>query len=428
MARLAIRGGKPVREVKKRPWPVWPVFNQREEKQLLQVVRSRVWSYNGPKEQEFNRRFKAFVGTRYALLVANGTVSLQLALEALDIGFGDEVIVPGLTWQATAGAVLDVNAVPILVDVDPNTWCLDPEALEKAITPRTRAVIPVHLYGCIADMDAVHRLARKHKLFVIEDCAHQHGSIWSGKQVGSLGDIGSFSLQLSKVLTAGEGGILTTSDANLFTRLDALRNCGRRPAAKLLGKADKGAGQYGVEGDLIQSGNYRITEFQAAVLLEQLRRLPAQVRLRDRNAIYLNARLAQIPGIYPMKRDSRTDLQSYYNFAFRYDRRKFKGLPVARFREALNAELSLGPGGVEACYQPLNDCSLYRPLTKKRYRLSEKHWRRINPARFKLPECEQAYRETSVCLHHRILLANHQDMDQIADAVEKIRENLEDIL
>jgi len=428
MAKLAIRGGKPVREVKKRPWPVWPVFNRQEEKQLAQVVRSRVWSYNGPKEQEFNRRFKEFVGARFVLLVTNGTVSLQLALEALDIGFGDEVIVPGLTWQATAGAVLDVNAVPILVDVDPDTWCLDPEALEKAITPRTRAVIPVHLYGCIADMDAVNHIAKKRNLAVIEDCAHQHGSIWSGKPVGSLGDIGSFSLQLSKVLTAGEGGILTTSDPNLFTRLDALRNCGRRPAPKLLGKADKGAGQYGVEGDLIQSGNYRITEFQAAVLLEQLRRVPAQVRLRDRNALYLNSRLAQIPGIYPMKRDRRTDLQSYYNFAFRYDSRKFKGLPVAGFREALNAELGLGVGGVEACYQPLNNCSLYRPRTKKRYRISAQHWRQINPARFKLPECEQAYRETSVCMHHRILLGNHQDLDQIADAVEKIRENLDEII
>lgn len=428
MPRLAIRGGKPLRNAEKHPWPRWPVFDRREEKQLLQVLRSRIWSYNGPKEQEFNRRFREFVGVRYSVLVANGTVSLQLALEALDIGYGDEVIVPGLTWQATAGAVLDVNAVPILVDVDPDTWCLDPAEVEKAITPRTRAVIPVHLYGCIADMDAINRIARKHRLFVIEDCAHQHGSLWKGKPVGSLGHIGSFSLQLSKVLTAGEGGILTTSDPNLYTRLDALRNCGRRPARSSLGQADKGAGQYSAEGDLIQSGNYRITEFQAAILLEQLRRLPDQIRLRDRNAVYLNSRLAQIPGIYPLKRDSRTDLQSYFNFAFRYDKRKFKNLPVAKFRAALNAELGLGPGGVMPCYQPLNDCSLYRPLTKKRYRLSEKHWRRINPGRFHLPECEQAYRETSVCLHHRILLARRSDMDQIADAIEKIRDHLDEII
>ena len=427
MAHLAIRGGRPVRNARQRPWPVWPVFDRTEERQLLQVLHSRVWSYNGPKETEFNRRFARFVGARFVLAVANGTVSLQLALEALDVGFGDEVIVPGLTWQATAGAVLDVNAVPVLVDVEPDTWCLDPLAVEKAITGKTRAIIPVHLYGCIADMDAILRIAKKHKLAVIEDCAHQHGSIWRGKQVGTLGDIGSFSLQLSKVLTAGEGGIITTSNPKLFARLDALRNCGRRPAPALLGLADKGAGQYGTEGDFIQSGNYRMTEWQAAVLLEQLRRLPAQLRLRDRNALYLNERLREIPGILPMKRDPRTDLQSHYNFAFRYDRRKFGNLPVAKFREALNVEIGLGPGGVEHCYQPLNNCGLYRPLTKKRYRLSEKHWRQINPARFKLPECEQAFQETSVCLHHRILLGNYQDVDQIADAILKIRENLKEL-
>ena len=433
MAKLAIQGGKPIRDSKKRPWPSWPIFNREEEKQLLSVLRSRVWSYNGPKEQEFNRRFAKFCGSRYSLLVANGTVSIQLALEALDIGFGDEVIVPGLTWQATAGAVLDVNAVPVLVDVLPDTWCLDPQAVEKAITRRTRAIIPVHLYGCIADMDAVNRIARKHQLAVIEDCAHQHGSVWKGKPVGSLGNIGSFSLQLSKVLTAGEGGILTTSDVKLFTRLDALRNCGRRPAIvratgrSPLPKANKGAGQYGSEGDLIQSGNYRLTEFQAAVLLEQFNRLPTQVRLRDRNALHLNERLAEIPGIHPMKRDSRTDLQSYYNFAFRYDSRKFQGLPAAKFREALNAELGLGPGGVMPCYQPLNNCGLYRPLTKKRYRLSAQHWKAINPARFKLPESEQAFRETSVCLHHRVLLGNQKDVGEIANAVLKIRDHLDEL-
>lgn len=421
MAKLALNGGKPVVDVKENPWPKWPVWSNAEKKLLGQVLDSGVWSYNGPQEQAFNKAFAATIKSKYALSVANGTVSLQLALEALDIGWGDECIVPGLTWQATAAAVLDVNAVPILVDVDPETWCIDPKAIEAAITPRTRAILPVHLYGCICDMDAIMKIAKKHKLAVIEDCAHQHGSIWKNKPVGSIGDIGSFSFQLSKVLTSGEGGALTTSDRDLYARLDALRNCGRRPKMDVV-KGAKGAGQYGSEGDFIQSGNFRITDFQAAVLVEQLKRMMDQVRDRDRKAIYLNGLLAKIPGITPMKRDKRTTLQSYFNFAFRYDRKAFGGLPVQKFRAALAAEL--GVATVSHCYVPLNDCSLYRPLTKKRYHISASHWKAIDPKRFKLPVCEDAFKNTSVTCHHSVLMAKPGAMDRIAEAIVKIQENV----
>lgn len=414
MGKLAIKGGKPVRDAKLNPWPGWPEFGGPEKKQILEVLSSGNWSYNGPKEKAFNQAFAKVIGSKYALSVANGTVSLQLALEALGIGYGDEVIVPGLTWQATAAAVVDVNAVPILVDVDPETWCISPAAFAAAITRRTRAVIPVHLYGCIADMDAVRKIARKHRLAVIEDCAHQHGSKWKGKGVGSLGDIGSFSFQMSKVLTAGEGGALTTSDFKLWEKMDALRNCGRRPQADVI----KGGGQYGSEGDFIQSGNYRITEFQAAVLIEQLKRMPAQVKKRDLNAIYLNGLLSGIPGIQPLKRDQRTTAQSYFNYAFRYNKRAFRGLPVAKFRSALEAELG---SGVEHCYVPLNDCELYRPLTKPRYHLNAAHWKEINPQRFHLPVCEKAYKELSVCFHHSLLMGTRKDIEDIADAVVKIQ-------
>jgi L-glutamine:2-deoxy-scyllo-inosose/3-amino-2,3-dideoxy-scyllo-inosose aminotransferase len=422
MPELAIRGGKPVRDVKNTPWPKWPQFGESERKALTRVLDSGEWSYNGPMEQKFNEAFKKFIKTKHALTVANGTVSLQLALEALDIGYGDEVIVPGLTWQATAAAVLDVNAVPVLVDVKPDTWCISPAAVEKAITPRTRAVIPVHLYGCIADMDAVLTIARKRGLFVIEDCAHQHGSVWKNKPVGSIGDIGSFSFQLSKVLTAGEGGALTTDDRELFVRLDALRNCGRRPVEET---GRKGSGVYVSEGDLIQSGNYRISEFQAAILAEQLRRMPSQVKKRDRNAIYLNGLLSYIPGIRPMERDRRTSVQSYFNFAFRYDATAFKGLPVGEFRSALAGELGIT---VEPCYIPLSDCPLYRPLTKSRYNINTRHFRRIDPSRFTLPVSVKAYRAESVCFHHSVLLATKKDMDQIADAIVKIGENVDELL
>ncbi|MHC4363378.1 MAG: DegT/DnrJ/EryC1/StrS family aminotransferase [Planctomycetota bacterium] len=373
---------------------------------------------------EFNRTFAKFIGAGHALSVANGTVSLQLALEACGIGLGDEVIVPGLTWQATAAAALDVNAVPVLVDVTEDNWCLDPDLVEKAITPRTKAIIPVHLYGGFADMDAIMEIAGRHNLRVIEDCAHKHGGEWSGKRVGSIGDIGSFSFQLSKLMTGGEGGALTTSDSQLFEKLDALRNCGRRPEIEQDG--DKGAGHYGSEGDFIQSGNYRITDFQAAVLIESLRRLPEQNALRDENAVYLNSLLAQLPGISPIRRDKRETAGAYYNFSFRYHADEFKGLDVSKFREAMAAELGCD---VEASYEPLDACALYTPHTKpRRHKLTDEHWRQIDPARFSLPVCHRIHSAESVCFHHTILMGTKADVDLLAEAIEKIRDNAEELL
>jgi len=423
MSRLALKGGTPVRNVKKNPWPQWPVWDQREEKALRDVLRSGVWSYNGPKERRFNEEFAKYTGTNYALSLANGTVTLQLALEACGVGYGDEVIVPGLTWQATAAAALDINAVPVLVDVTEDTWCIDPAKVEAAITPRTKAIIPVHLYGSFADMDAILAIARKHDLRVIEDCAHKHGGEWKGKKAGNIGDIGSFSFQLSKLMTAGEGGALTTSDPELYERLDALRNCGRRPEPEA---AKKGEGIYGSEGDFIQSGNYRMTDFQAALLLEALRRLPGHNKVRDKNAQYFNAQLAQLPGVLPMRRDKRETAEAYYNFSFRYQQEQFKGLPVAQFREALSAELGCR---VEASYEPLSACSLYAPHTKPwRYKLTAKHWKQIDPSRFKLPVCRRIHDEESVCVHHTILMGTKADMDLILEAIQKIYDNAEDLV
>jgi L-glutamine:2-deoxy-scyllo-inosose/3-amino-2,3-dideoxy-scyllo-inosose aminotransferase len=423
MGRLAVNGGTPVRNVRRNPWPKWPVWDKRDEKALLSVLHSGVWSYNGPAEKRFNKAFAEYVGSRYALSLANGTVTLQAALEACGVGYGDEVIVPGLTWQATAAAALDINAVPILVDVTEDTWCIDPAAVEAAITPATKAIIPVHLYGCMADMDAILQIAERHGLRVIEDCAHKHGGEWNGMKAGSIGDIGSFSFQLSKLITAGEGGALTTSQLDLWERLDALRNCGRRPEQE--GSADKGAGVYGDEGNFLQSGNYRITEFQAALLTEALWRLPRANKIREKNATYFNSQLARIPGVQPMRRDSRETALAFYNFSFRYNQKEFRGVPVAKFRQALAAEIGRG---VEASYQPLNACSLYAPHTKPwRYKLSERHWKRIDPRRFKLPVCDRIHDEQSVCLHFTALMGTKADMDTILDAIQKTYDNADEL-
>jgi L-glutamine:2-deoxy-scyllo-inosose/3-amino-2,3-dideoxy-scyllo-inosose aminotransferase len=341
-------------------------------------------------------------------------VTLQLALEALDIGFGDEVIVPGLTWQATATAVLDVNAIPILVDIEPETYCMDPEKVVEAITPCTRAIIPVHLYACMADMDQIMEVAKKHDLHVIEDCAHTHGARWRDRGAGAIGDVGSFSMQQSKGMTSGEGGALTTNSEELFYRLYPLKNCGR------LYKDE--AGEHGGH---VQSGNYRITEFQAAVLLCQLDRLKSHLDWKDENAQYLSALVSEIAGITPFLRREQITRQAYYAFGFRYDAEAFGGVPVQRFREALSAEIGLGVSGT---YEPLNDSPLYRPHTKKRYRISDAHWKAIDPRRFRLPVAERAYREESVLMAHPALLGTRKDMERIRDAVVKIGENPDELM
>jgi L-glutamine:2-deoxy-scyllo-inosose/3-amino-2,3-dideoxy-scyllo-inosose aminotransferase len=420
MKTLAINGGSPVRNIKVNPWPKWPVWDKNEEKALLEVLNSGVWSYNGPKETEFNRMFAEYSGAKYAVSAANGTVTLQMALEACGIGVGDEVILPGLTWQATAATILDVNATPVLVDVCEDTWCIDPKEIEKAITPKTKAIVPVHLYGSFCDMDEILKIAKKHKLYVIEDCAHKHGGEWNGNKAGSIGDIGSFSFQLSKHLTAGEGGAVTTNSFELAEKLDALRNCGRRPIA-LDSSVDKGAGQYTDQGNFIQSGNFRITEFQAAILVEGLKRMPEQNKVRDENGIRLNSLLGKLPGVKPMRRDKRETKEAYFNFAFRYNSKEFKGLPVKKFRAALTAEI-----GIEAApsYIPLNKCSLYVPLTKPaRHKLNDDYWKAIDPSRFDLPVCDRIHFEESVCLHHKVLMGTKADTEQIAAAIQKIYDN-----
>lgn len=411
MPRLAISGGKPVRAATK-AWPKWPIHEERDAKLLADITRSNRWSYDGLHEWDFAKKFAKFQTSKYGLCCSNGTVAIQLALEALDIGAYDEVIVPGITWQATAAAVLDVNAVPILTDVEPDTWCIDADAIETAITKRTKAVIIVHLYGAMADIARIRRICKKHGLYLIEDCAHQHGAFWKGKGVGSFGDVGSFSFQESKVLSSGEGGFNTTQNKRLFERLYSLRNCGR--------------GWQDNMKNSVQSGNYRLTEWQAGMLACGLKRLDKQTKLRDANAQYLNKQLAQIPGIEPMRRRKEITRASYFNFAFRLDWKQIpvKGMTNTDFCLSLIAELN---GAWEPPYEPLNQCGLYKPHTKRRHKIDPAYWKQINPKRFKLPVCKDAHEKSGVCIHHHVLLGTRKDMDDIAAAVAKTVENIEEL-
>ncbi|MGH9881799.1 MAG: DegT/DnrJ/EryC1/StrS family aminotransferase, partial [Pyrinomonadaceae bacterium] len=223
--RLALFGGPAALT---HPPPDWPLFDEADRKALFDVLESRVWGGYHEAVAELEQRFADYHGAKHGVAVANGTVSLEIALTAAGISTGDEVIVPPITFVASATAVARIGAVPVFVDVDPDTINLNPALAEAAITERTRAIVLVHFAGCPADLDSFTRLCRQYDLILIEDCAHAHGAAWKGQCVGSFGHFGSFSFQGSKNMTSGEGGILITNDANLAESARSIANQGRR--------------------------------------------------------------------------------------------------------------------------------------------------------------------------------------------------------
>jgi L-glutamine:2-deoxy-scyllo-inosose/3-amino-2,3-dideoxy-scyllo-inosose aminotransferase len=410
MGNLAVNGGSAVWSG---AWPTWPIYSERESELLRQVVESGRWAYDGPFETQFQQAFADYHTARHGVAVSSGTIALQLALEALDIGYGDEVILPVNTWQATAIAVLDVNATPILVDIEPETYAIDLAKVAAALTSRTRAMIPVHLFNNVADMERLLAFARQHNLAVIEDCAHSHGTQWEGRGVGSLGNLGCFSFQSSKSLNSGEGGLVITNDDHLYERLYSLRNCGRmRPGA------DPNTWQP------VQGGNFRITEWQAAVLCAQFERLPDQVTRRDANSQRLDQQLSQIEGLQPLTRRAEVSRLGMYRYVLRYDPETFNEAPVDAFRRALSAEINGWVGGV---YHPLNQSPLYQPHTKRRYHLSEAHWRAIDPKQYDTPVARRAYESESVLFGHTALLAEPAAIQAMVDACVKLHEHRDEL-
>lgn len=327
------------------PWP--PIYPETAEK-LKEIYLSGKWSFNGESEQKFSRDFADFCNAKYGIFMANGTVTLECALTALGVGKGDEVIVPALTWMATAMAIVYAGAVPVFVDIEPDTLCLDPVKAEKAITPKTKAIIPVHIYGSMADMEKIMALAEKHNLGVVEDCAHAHGGVWNGKGVGSIGDVGSFSFQQSKSLASGEGGICLTSNPDLYEKIFRLKHIGYNLGAEQ-GQADSGP----PEGLICH--NYRGTEFPAAILCDALKHLKEQTETRDKNAAIIRGILSDLPGVRIQARGRLADLQGYYAFAFMIEPEKLGGVSKGEFQEALN-EKGLSAGGT---YGPVYDHMLW---------------------------------------------------------------------
>jgi dTDP-4-amino-4,6-dideoxygalactose transaminase len=402
MSELAIFGGPRTRT---EPYPTWPVHDERDTEAVTQVVKSGQWGgypYPGPQTSEFLRRFVELQGGGYPVAMMNGTLTLEVACRAADIGWGDEVLVPAMTFQATAVAPMAAGAIPVIVDVDPDTYCMSPQAIEAAITPRTRAIIPVHLGAQMADMDAIMAIAERHNLIVIEDCAHVHGAKWRGQGAGTLGHFGSFSLQSSKILTTGEGGVLLCKTPELATKAASIINCGRPPD-----DAEP----------FTMGANYRMSELQAALGIVAIERFPEQARQREAMVSYLDEALSEVPGIRVLKRDPRLTSRAVYVYAFAMDPEVF-GVTHEVVSHAMWAEgIPCGKGN-----PAMHKYGLFQP------QLSRLPVPSAFPERFcfeemRFPEAERACDREALWLGEATFRAGKQGVDDVVTALQKIYEH-----
>lgn len=396
MEQLAINGGKPA---KTKPFPVWPYSDDRELELITEVVKSRKWwRMTGDKVEEFEKKFAQMHNAKYCLGLTNGTHAIELALSALGIGAGDEVIIPAFTFISTATAAIYSNATPVLVDVDPGTFCMDPAAFEKAITARTKAVIPVHIAGHSCDMDSICKIAQKYNLRVIEDSAHAHGAEWKGKRIGTFGDFATFSFQNGKLVTCGEGGAILTNSKELYEKAYLIHGVGRPQGDR-------------VYAHVVLGTNYRMNEFQGAILLAQLERLEEFNVRREQNAAVLDSLLSDVPGIVPQTRDTGANLNSHYMYMFYYDAEYFNGISRQDFVDCLIAE------GIPSyvAYPVISNTAFYKD---KNFRSHISGQTDGEPD--KLVNSNRIAEEV-IWLPHNTLLGDEQDIKEIAEAVRKIQ-------
>ena len=408
MSQLALLGGP---RAKTRAFPPWPMYDNDERCALTEVLESRIWWRTpGTKTLEFERAFAAFHGARHGLAVTNGTAALEVLMAALQVGPGDEVIVPDFTFVATASAVLFAGALPVMVDVLPDSYCIDPELVEAAITPRTKAIIAVHMGGLPADLDRLSKIASDHGVALVEDSSHAHGSEWRGRRIGTFGAGGTFSFQSSKLMTAGEGGIIITNDDAVERLARSVHDCGRMPGEWFYSHYTYGS-------------NYRLSEWQGAVLNVQLTRLEAQTAHRHNNARLLDRLLQGIEGITPQKLDARCTRNGQYAYIFHVDCKAFAAITTETFIAAMNAE------GIpnQASYPPLHDLELFKS-GEYRKRLASKQAQGSHEfLRKGFPRTQRAAWET-VWIPQPALLGDEQDMHEIAAAVKKIKQHARDLV
>jgi len=406
-AKPALLGGSKVRA---EAFPSWPVSGESEAQALIETLRSGKWYRgNGQQTKKFEEAFRNLTGARHCLATANGTSALYVAVNALGIEPGDEVIVPPYTFIATINVVLRQHALPVFVDTDINTFQMDAKKIEAAISPLTKAIVPVHLGGSACDLDNILSVSRKHGISVIEDACQAHLAEWRGRKVGTYGKAGCFSFQASKNLTSGEGGAILTDDEQVHDRCYTFHNNGSGL------KAPGGNAAYSGTGD-----NRRMVEMEAALLLQQMTRLEEQSKSRTNNALYLTSLLKEIPGIVPAQMYAGCTRNAYHLYMFRYQKAEFGGLPRATFLKALAAEGIPGSRG----YLPLNrEPFLKTALESRAYQklFPEdvlKNWEERNQCPANNQLCEEA-----VWFTQNMFLGTKSDMDQIAEAIRKIQKH-----
>jgi dTDP-4-amino-4,6-dideoxygalactose transaminase len=403
MSQLALLGG---RKAKTKPFPLWPQFDDGERRALSEVLESRLWWRTpGSRTLEFERAFAEFHGARYGIAVTNGTAALEVTMAALGIGAGDEVIVPDFTFVATASAVLFANALPVPVDVLSSTYCIDTRLAESAITSRTKAIIAVHMGGHPADVDALSDLARRKGVALIEDSSHAHASEWRGKRIGTFGTAGTFSFQSSKLMTAGEGGMIVSNNHTFERKARSIHDCGRMPGEWFYSH-------------FIYGSNYRLSEWQGAVLMVQLARLDEQTRRRHQNARLLDRELSKIPGITPQQLDERCTRNGQYAYIFHIDSKQFADISTERFIEAMNAE------GIpnQASYPPLHELHMFRNDEYRKCLSAQQAREEHGFLKETFPVSRRAAWET-VWIPQPALLGDDEDMQEIVAAIGKIQEN-----
>ena len=385
-------------------WPIWPMHDETEKTALLEVLKSGQWWF-GKKVKQFEQDYAAFQGAKYAVTCTNGTTAIEMALRALGVVEGDEVIIPCYSFIATASAVVTIGAIPVFADICPDTLCLDPVDVEAKITPRTKAVIPVHVSGLIADMDRVNTIADSHGLEVLEDAAHAWGSQLAGKGAGTLGRAGTFSFQETKNITAGEGGILVTNDEEIAELCRSFTHCGRT----------RGSAWY--DHDFLGS-NLRLTEFQAVVLSAQLRRLEQQMATRERNASLISDILSDVSAIKLPAESPRMTRRSYHMYIFR-----LKG-NLSESRDAIVHEIAATGVPVSAgWYQPLYKNNVFRkahlgPAHGIRSPLANKG---VDYTTTNCPVCEQVCHD-AIWIPQNILLAREDDVMSAANLIRHVVE------
>lgn len=405
--KLAILGGTPVAPEK--VWPDWPYVDERMVEEIVKTTRSGIWcriqSATGTVPT-FEKEFAKLMGVNKSVMTGSGTQSLNTAVEALGFGPGDEIITSPYTDPGTIQGILVSRVLPVMADLDTESFQIDPDDVERKITPRTKAIMPVHIMGQPVNMERIMEIAKKHNLKVIEDACQAHLAEYQGKLLGTIGDIGCFSFQTTKVIACGEGGGIISTNDDLMEKCYTVQNHGtsRKGKTELIGS------------------KYRMNEFEGAILLGQMPGVRERHNIRNRNAKYLTENLKDVPGLVPQKLYPGTTAGSFYLYTMSYKKEHFNNAPREKFLKAVAAEgIALSPYIPNGLHkEPWTQHIQTLPEFKKFY--GSARLKKFN-AELNLPKCDQVCADMVMLWASGPLLGTLADMDDVLNAIRKVYKN-----